>query len=81
MKSLSDDGQINFNVCVAILAVSTLAVALRFAIKFGSKLSVTGADYVCLLALLLFIGYVAVMLHCEQAFFPYVFEIDFRFEM
>ncbi|KAK2763260.1 hypothetical protein FQN54_009896 [Arachnomyces sp. PD_36] len=63
MKTLSDDGQSNFNVCVAILIVATLSVSLRFAIKIFAKLSVTAADYLCLLALLLFVGYVAVLMH------------------
>jgi hypothetical protein len=69
MKTLSHDGQINFNVCIAILAVSTLSVTLRFAIRLGSKIAVTAADYVCLLALFLFVGYVAVLLHCELGLF------------
>lgn len=64
MKSLSDDGQSNFNVCIAILIVATLAVTLRFTIKLAGKLSVTASDYFCLLALFLFVGYVAVLMHC-----------------
>lgn len=64
MKNLSQDGQSNFNVCVGILATATLSVTLRFAIKVIGKLSVTAADLFCLLALLLFVGYVAILLHC-----------------
>lgn len=69
MKVLSDDGQSNFDACVAILIVATLSVTLRFAIKISAKLSVTVADYLCLLALLLFVGYVAILMHCERAIY------------
>lgn len=64
MKSLSDDGQSNFSVCVAILAAATVSVTLRFVIKLVGRLPVMATDYFCLLAFLLFVGYVAVLLHC-----------------
>ncbi|KAI9695596.1 MAG: hypothetical protein M1820_008521 [Bogoriella megaspora] len=66
MKSISPNGQVNFNVCVAMAVIATLAVGIRIGVHIRYKILMIGSDSLTVLSLAIFFGYIGVLTHYIQ---------------
>jgi len=64
MKGLSHSGQENFDACVVMGVLATLAVTIRVAVRKHLKQKLLAADWLCVLSLCLFMGHLVLMFHC-----------------
>jgi hypothetical protein len=70
MKGVTSSGYTNFAAGIAMLVLTTMAVVLRFVVRKTSKQLPTTAEWLCVLSLLLFAGYVGVILNCKFTRLP-----------
>ena len=53
----------NFIATIIMLSLSVLVVVMRFGVRISLRQKILGADYTCLLSLVLFGGYGGVMIY------------------
>jgi hypothetical protein len=65
MQPSTPSARANFPAAVVMLITSVITVLARFGIRFFQRQVPIGPDWLCLVALVLFVAYCALVIDCE----------------
>lgn len=66
MRAINQDGTENFAGCIAMIVLTAVITISRFAVQFCYRKTTIGADWMCLLSVLLFYAYCAADLNSKS---------------